>query len=240
MGAPPALPVHKIQIPGFVVDNIRRNRSSLGAVKEVDPARVAVLVIDMQRGWVDDDGVCSIPTAQGIIPAINRLIDAARAAGSKIVFTQHTWTDWPFYYETYYQPTWTDRAKTETKPGAEGFDLRPDLHARPEDAKVTKTRPSALIQGSSNLDDILRESGIDTVVITGALTNACCESTARDAAALGYRVLFAADATATRTDFEHNAALVNLMQFVADVRHTEEIVQLLNKEEADDPQWDVV
>lgn len=236
----PQLPRHKIEIPRFVAEAVRRSRSSLGAVKNVDPQRSALLVIDMQRAWVDPEGACSIATARGIIPAINKLISGARANGAKVVFTQHTWTDWPFYYETYTTPEWSSRAIEETQVGAEGFDLHPDLDVAPSDLRVTKTRPSALIQGSSNLDEILRDSAINTVIVCGALTNACCESTARDAAALGYRVLFAADATATRSDFEHNAALVNLMQFVADVRTVDQLLQLLRGEPADEPEWDLV
>lgn len=234
------LPRHRIEIPRFVAEAVHRSRSSLGAVKKLDPARVALLVIDMQRAWVDPDGACSITTARGIIPGINALIAGARASGSRVVFTQHTWTDWPFYYETYTKPEWSSRAIEETQVGADGFSLHPDLDVGPSDIRVTKIRPSALIQGSSNLDQILKDSSIDTVIVCGALTNACCESTARDAAALGYRVLFAADATATRSDFEHNAALVNLMQFVADVRTVDQILQLLRGEHADDPQWDLV
>lgn len=234
------LPRHRIEIPRFVAEAVRRSRSSLGAVKNLDPKQAALLVIDMQQAWVDPNGACSITTARGIIPAINMLIAAARANGAKVVFTQHTWTEWPFYYETYTKPEWSIRARNETQVGEDGFSLHPDLDVDPSDVRVTKTRPSALIQGSSELDQILRNAGIDTVIVCGALTNACCESTARDAAALGYRVLFAADATATRSDYEHNAALVNLMQFVADVRPVAQLLQLLKGEYADDPEWDLV
>lgn len=223
-----------------MAEAVHRSRINLGAVRSVEPQRVALIVIDMQRAWVDPDGACSVATARSIIPAINRLIDGARESGAQVVFTQHTWTDWPFYYETYTSPEWRRRAFEETQPGADGFDLHPDLNASSGDVRVTKVRPSALIQGSSDLDQILKSAGIDTVIVCGALTNACCESTARDAAALGYRVLFAADATATRSDFEHNATLVNLMQFVADVRTTDEIVQLLRGEEAREPEWKLV
>jgi len=68
---------------------------------------------------------------------------------------------------------------------------------------------------------------VDTLVIAGTLTNCCCESSARDAFMLGYRVLFAADATAAVSDEEHNAALLNLAVMFADVRRTDDIVALL-------------
>ena len=101
------------------------------------------------------------------------------------------------------------------------------MDVQPDDFVVDKTRPSALVQGSSRLESELRARERDTLIITGTLTNACCESTARDAAALGFLNIMVSDAMATRTDVEHNATLVNVMQLVADVRTTEEVIALL-------------
>ena len=92
---------------------------------------------------------------------------------------------------------------------------------------MPKTRSSALTPGSSNLKKILDDRGIDTLIFTGGLTNVCVESTARDAMMLNFKTLFVADATGTRSDEEHNATLVNMIQFFADVRMTDEIIALL-------------
>ncbi len=59
------------------------------------------------------------------------------------------------------------------------------------------------------------------------MTNVCCESTARDARALGYRVILAADANAARTDAEHNATLHTIYRSFGDVRATAEILELI-------------
>jgi ureidoacrylate peracid hydrolase len=69
--------------------------------------------------------------------------------------------------------------------------------------------------------------GIDTVLITGTLTNCCCESTARDAMQLNYRVLVAADANAALTDKEHAATLHVMAMVFADLYSTDEVVALL-------------
>ena len=90
-----------------------------------------------------------------------------------------------------------------------------------------KNRPSAFIQGASNLEAELRRRGRDTLIITGTLTNACCESSARAAAALGFVSIMVSDAMATRTDEEHNATLINVMQLTADVRTMDEVLGLL-------------
>ena len=112
-------------------------------------------------------------------------------------------------------------------PGDFGHDLYPDLNVLPGDLTVRKTRFSALVQGASDLDAILRARGIDTLIIVGTATNVCCESTARDAMMLNYKVFFVSDANACRTDEEHNATLAIMMIMFADVRPTDEMIALL-------------
>jgi ureidoacrylate peracid hydrolase len=88
------------------------------------------------------------------------------------------------------------------------------------------------VPGSSDLHDILQARGIDTLIITGTATNVCCESTARDAMQLNYKVIFVADANATNTDAEHNATLNNMVRLFADVMTTEELLGFLRSTSA--------
>jgi len=93
---------------------------------------------------------------------------------------------------------------------------------------IEKCRFSAFTPGASGLDALLRGLGIDTVIVTGTLTNCCCESTARDAMQLNYRVLIAADANAALSDAEHAATLQTLALVFADLHSTEELVELMH------------
>jgi ureidoacrylate peracid hydrolase len=93
---------------------------------------------------------------------------------------------------------------------------------------VKKTRFGAFVQGSSKLHEILQARGIDTLIITGTATNVCCESTARDAMMMNYKVVFVSDGTATWTDDEHNAALGILLAQFCDVMSTDEVVDRLS------------
>lgn len=68
---------------------------------------------------------------------------------------------------------------------------------------------------------------MDTVLVTGTLTNICCESTARDASTLGLRVIMVADANAARRDQDHNATLYNVYRSFGDVRPTDEVLDLI-------------
>src|SRR5258708_30489438 len=74
---------------------------------------------------------------------------------------------------------------------------------------------------------MLMARGIYTLIITGTATNVCCESTARDAMQMNYKVIFIADGNATNTDAEHNATLNNMAALFADVMTTQELIGFL-------------
>jgi len=102
----------------------------------------------------------------------------------------------------------------------------------PEDAQITKTRYSAFIQGASSLEQHLRDRGIDTLLITGTATNVCCESSARDAMMLNFKVVMVSDALATHTDEEHNATLSAFYGQFGDVQTTDQALQSLERGDA--------
>jgi ureidoacrylate peracid hydrolase len=100
---------------------------------------------------------------------------------------------------------------------------------QPEDAQITKTRYSAFIQGASNLEQHLRDRGIDTLLIAGTATNVCCESSARDAMMLNFKVAMVSDALATHSDEEHNATLSAFYGQFGDVQTTDQALQSLER-----------
>ena len=222
--------MHKVDIPQEIVDACIRFRGRRHAFEELDPERTALVVIDMQTSWVEPGfSPLHIPETRGIVPNVNALAAAARAAGAVVAWTRSTFPqDWTTRsYERFGAPAWRDRIIADTVPGSRGHRIAGAMDVHPSDLVVDKNRPSALVQGSSRLETELRARGRDTLVITGTLTNACCESTARDAAALGFLNIMVSDAMATRTDVEHNATLVNVMQLVADVRTTADVIGML-------------
>ena len=222
--------MHEISIPQEIIDACIRFRGRRHAFEELDPARTALVVIDMQNSWVQPGfSPLHIPGTRDIIANINSLAAAARAAGGVVAWTRSTFPeDWTARsYARFGAPKWRDRIIADTVPGSHGHRIAEEMDVGADDIVVGKTRPSAFVQGSSRLEAELRARGRDTLIITGTLTNACCESSARDAAALGFLNIMVSDAMATRTDIEHNATLVNVMQLVADVRTTDEVIALL-------------
>lgn len=222
--------MHAVRIPREIVEACIRFRGRRHAFERIDPEGTALVVIDMQNSWVEKAfSPLHIPETLDIIPNINALASAVRGAGGVVAWTRSTFpADWTTRsYERFGSPEWRDRIIADTVPGSYGHRIFDGMDVQADDIIVNKNRPSAFVQGSSTLEAELRDRGRDTLIITGTLTNACCESSARDAAALGFLNIMVSDAMATRTDVEHNATLVNVMQLVADVRTTEDVIGML-------------
>ena len=110
-----------------------------------------------------------------------------------------------------------------------------EFEVHDEDLLVEKTAPSAIFPGRCPLPDRLNARSIDTVLITGTVTNVCCESSARDASTLGYRVIMVADANSARRDEDHNATLYTIYRTFGDVRTTDEVVDLIRGDHQVEP-----
>jgi ureidoacrylate peracid hydrolase len=140
----------------------------------------------------------------------------------------HALDDWSCFYARF-PPETRQAHQAAFAPGAHYWDLWPKLDARPDELRVNKGRFAAFIPGTCDLHGILKSRDIDTLVVTGTLTNCCCESTARDAMQLNYKVIFVSDANATLTDAEHNATLNNMCALFADVMSTDEVLGALRR-----------
>jgi ureidoacrylate peracid hydrolase len=224
--------MHKIAIPSYAIERALARRGRLHPFEDVDPARTALVVVDLQNGFMAPGQPAEIAQAREIVPAVNRLARATRAAGGTVVWIQNTITpeseqSWSVWLGRFADDDWGRRMRQAFTPGDFGHALYPDLNVLPGDLTVRKTRFSALVRGASDLDAVLRARGIDTLIIVGTATNVCCESTARDAMMLNYKVSFVSDANACRTDEEQNATLAIMMIMFADVRSTDEMIALL-------------
>ena len=81
------------------------------------------------------------------------------------------------------------------------------------------------VAGASGLHELLQARGIDSLIVTGTATNMCCESAARDAMMLDYKVIMVSDANSARYDEDHLAGLTSFYQSFGDVRTTQEVLQ---------------
>ena len=224
--------MHTIRLsPETVARVMKRRGGKMHAIDRLDPAKTALVVIDMQNVWVKEGMPAYTPYCRPIVPNINRLAAAMRDAGGTVWWVRAIYGDdaphtWSAYME-FLSPEFLGDMLDALTEGNEGAALWHELNVRNGDQHVIKRRFSALIQGSSDLDARLRAAGIDTLIITGTATNICCESTARDAFMLNYRTLVVSDANATTSDEAHNASLNALFNRFADVFSTEEVTALL-------------
>jgi len=229
--------MHKVEIPSWAVERALARRGQLHPFDDLDPAHTALVVVDLQNGFMAPGQPAEVAEAREIVPNVNRLARATRATGGMVAWIQNTITpesenSWSVWFGHFAREEWGPQMRQAFTPGDFGHALYPELDVAEGDLRVRKTRFSALIQGSSDLDAMLRARGIDTLIIAGTATNVCCESTARDAMMLNYKVFFVSDANACRTDAEHNATLASLMVMFADVRSTDEMIALLQSRAA--------
>jgi nicotinamidase-related amidase len=195
----------------------------------LDAQRTALVVIDLQNGFMREDVAHAwCPMAERIVPNVNRLAAALRGAGGAVFWIQNTFdarceTEWSVMQEMA-TPRARARRAAAMSEGTVGHALWPGLDIRAEDQVVRKYRYSAFIQGASDLPGILRARGLDTVLITGTMTNVCCESSARDAMMLNFRTVMVSDGCATATDEEHAASLVAFHLQFGDVLTVDECI----------------
>jgi ureidoacrylate peracid hydrolase len=112
-------------------------------------------------------------------------------------------------------------------PGAEGHAPWSDLDVRAEELNVQKRRFAAFAPGASDLHAILRQRGVDTLIITGTASQVCRESSARDVMMLNCKVFSVADGYPTFTDEEHNATLSAMAYTLCDVIESNSLIALI-------------
>lgn len=186
--------------------------------------KTALVVIDLQNAFMLPGMPVEVPAARDIVPNVNRLAQTVRAAGGKVIWVQVNLSGQRDSWSVFFASSPRKSAGPYLEPGTHGYALHDDLDVRDEDLIVPKTRYSVFIQGSSDLDATLRKLGIDTVVVVGTLTNVCCESSARDAMMLNYKVIMVSDANATTSDAEHRASLAAIARSFGEVVSTDELI----------------
>ena len=210
--------------PQYVIDRVMAKRGHLNVFDRFDPLRTALLVIDMQNFYVGE-----IASVIGIIPNINRLAREMRGRGGLVAFVGMTAGKggdslWPIYHDHFFTPEKGANHRDQLSPGHPGHKFHVDLEIRDSDVIVYKSRFSPFIQGASNIEEILRARGIDSLIVTGTATNMCCESAARDAMMRDYKVVMVADANGARYPEDHLAGLTSFYQSFGDVRTTDEVI----------------
>jgi nicotinamidase-related amidase len=162
----------------------------------VDPTRTALVVVDMQNDFVHQGGGLLVPDAEATIPAIQALLELARAHGMRVVYSQDThrggdpeWRIWPEH----------------AREGSWGWEIVAELAPAQGDVVLRKLRYDAFY--GTPLDHLLRLWDADTLVICGTVANKSVHYTAASAALRWYEVVIPRDAISALDPFDLEASL---------------------------------
>jgi len=154
-------------------------------IDAIDPKKTAMIVVDMQNDFVASGAAMETPAARYIIPQLAKALRICREAGIKIIYTAHVHRSDGCdmgLFDDMHPPIANREALVDGTPGVE---IYPELAPAAGEHVIKKHRYSGFF--GTDLDIILREWGIDTVIISGTTTENCCQATARDAMFRNYR-----------------------------------------------------
>jgi isochorismate hydrolase len=202
---------------------VERWRQSLSGLLGVNapprPYAPALLVIDMQRYFLERDAPAYLPASKHILGRVQRVIDAFSKARRPIFATRYR--------------TSGDGANPTVEWWGEGLDASSEWTAidprlrLPKDAAILDKHLYGTFE-ATDLGARLKKLSADSVFVCGVMTDLCCETTAREAFQRGFRVHVIADGTATLNERLHVAALATLAHGFAFIVTSEETIGMVS------------
>jgi ureidoacrylate peracid hydrolase len=191
------------------------------------PKETALLIVDMQNDFCKPEGAFGrmgkdLRSVQEMVPRLRRLLEEVRKLGMLRVFirTEHfPYTSSPYWKVRY------DRATQVAVPGTWGAEFIDELKPEAGEPVVVKNRYSAFLD--TNLQLILRCNRIKSLLITGAFTHVCIDTTARHAFMLDYQTVTVKDCVASYDAEKHLISLEVLDEFFGHVLSSDEVLKLL-------------
>ena len=182
--------------------------------------RCALLVIDMLRYFADPAGRCYLPWSEPAVPRIAALLAAWRSDGAPVFFTRHA-------HEGEHDLGMLGTFFSDyIRAGEPESEIIAPLAPLEGETVMRKTTYDAFL--GTGLEEKLRTTDCDQIVIAGVLTHMCCATTARSAFCRGFEVYLPADATASSTEQFHISALLTLADSVAVLLSTDEILAAIS------------
>jgi nicotinamidase-related amidase len=178
----------------------------------VDPSRTALIIGDMQNDFVKEGGTLVVPSAEGTIPAIRRLLDLVRYSGMRLVFVQDTHRDGDPEWEI-----WGEHCRE----GSWGWQVVDELAPREDEVTIRKPRYDAFY--GTQLEHMLRTWGVDTLIICGTVANICVHYTASSAAMRWFHVIVPKDCISSFNDFDMEASLSQTASLLGEVASSGDI-----------------
>ena len=223
----------RLEFPPEIVERVMGRRGRLHASTALDAARTALLVVDLQVHFMAEGSSSEVPAARAIVPTVNRLANALREKGGRVVWVVSTYGPdpagrWSNLFDHVLGPEAARRFQEGLSEGSAGHALWPELDRRPEEPVVAKNRFGAFAGSAGRLERLLRDRDLDTVLVAGTVTEVCCESTAREAATLDFRTVMVCDAIAGRSEAADLHTYAVFLTSYGDVMSAGEVIERLS------------
>jgi nicotinamidase-related amidase len=215
---------HPSGIPQKIVDKVVARRGRLHAFESLTPETTALVVIDLDEVSVQAD-----EASQRMIETVNTLAAVVRGAGGVVAWVLSRMHAMPKHFRAILGEALAVKYFTDGHDSGGGTRLSAGLDAMTGDVRASKSGASAFFPGKCDLKPQLDAHGIDTVLIAGTVTNICCESSARDAAELEYKVILVSDVLSGHAHGLHEATLATFYRIFGDVRPSAEVIGLLHE-----------
>jgi nicotinamidase-related amidase len=190
---------------------------------QISRDNTALVIVDMQKDFLDDGAPCFIPGGRSVVPATERLANAFRSANLPVIHVITVWKADGVNMSPF--TTSEELMKRGLREGEPGIAPVDELTPRPNEYVVHKTRYSGFYQ--TELEGLLRSLGIVYVVTVGVATNYCVRSTVHDAMFRDFHPVVVSDCTTSYTDEEHEQTLKDIAAGYGWVKTTDEFLSLL-------------
>ena len=197
---------------------------------ELSKERTALVVIDMQRAFLEDEGSLAragidITGLKAAMEGCKRLLASARQAGVPVIHTRYVYR--PDYADggilvNYIMPQL--REVDSLAAGTPDIEIVDELAPVDGETVIDKNRPSAFY--ATNIEPLLNGLGVDSLVVCGVTTNICVETTVRDASQRDYKVFVPKDATGELEQLRYDGALAGMAWVFAKIVETDDVISV--------------
>jgi len=197
-----------------------KNISGKTRIQKFIPKKSALIVIDMQKYFCEESSHAFIPSSLAIIPKIKLLIENYKAENLPVIFTQHINTS---KNSGMMGKWWGNIISSDSRIS----EIISEFNVE-DSYLIKKSQYDAFY--NTDLEGFLKKHDISQLVITGVMTNLCCETTARAAFVRGFETFLCVDSTATYNEALHSATMLNLAHGFSDLSLCKEICGKLKNE----------
>lgn len=186
--------------------------------------KTGLIIVDMVKDFTTEDGLVFYPENKNILPRIQKLLDYFHKTNRLVVFVKHS------YRKNKFDRNLINMRKCCIE-GSGGDEIDTSLEVIENDYQIKKRRYSSFQY--TDLDLILRENGVNRIIVVGTKTNNCIRATVEDGYHLDYDVVVASDCVATNSDLVNKVHLDDINRYLGKVLTSEEIIDILSKENSE-------